>query len=158
MSVPVDHLRLELDPLTSAPVRELIETHLRLMRSQSPACSVRALEIEGLRAPGIRFWSAWINDELVGCGALKQFTPSAGEIKSMHVVSAWRGHGIAAKILAHIESAARSHGITHLSLETGSQDGFEPARQLYASFGYVECGPFGAYPDDPNSTYMTKLL
>ncbi|WP_052547562.1 GNAT family N-acetyltransferase [Enhygromyxa salina] len=158
MNVAVDHLRFELDPLTSAPVRELIATHLAQMRSQSPACSVHALDVDHLRGADVRFWSAWIGAAVVGCGALKQLTPTTGEIKSMHVLAAWRGHGIAAKLLAHIEAAARDRGLTRLSLETGSQPAFEPARKLYTSFGYIACGPFGAYTNDPNSSYMSKLL
>ena len=57
-----------------------------------------------------------------------------------------------------LEAHAQSAGITRLNLETGSQDGFAPARSLYAKFGYAECSPFGNYVEDPNSTFMTKAL
>ena len=45
-----------------------------------------------------------------------------------------------------------------LSLETGSQDFFAPARALYAAHGFVPCPPFGHYVDDPNSTYLTRTV
>jgi putative acetyltransferase len=45
-----------------------------------------------------------------------------------------------------------------LSLETGSQTGFEPARSLYRSVGFTACGPFAGYTNDPNSFFMTLEL
>ena len=45
-----------------------------------------------------------------------------------------------------------------MSLETGSMAFFEPARALYAKAGFVPCGPFGTYVDDPNSAFMTLVL
>ena len=152
------HVRFELDPLTAEPVRGLIATHLELMRSQSPEESVHALAIDGLQAADVRFWSVWVGEELVGCGAIKRHGGGLGEIKSMHVRQTWRGKGVAQAILRHLEAEASNVGIERLSLETGSQDEFEPARRLYASFGYVECGPFADYELDPNSTFMTKRL
>lgn len=151
-------LRFELDPLTSETVRTMIANHLVLMRSQSPACSVHALEIERLQAPDIEFWSAWMDDELVGGGALKQLSATEGELKSMHVLMAWRGRGLASQILAHLEARARAAGLSRLSLETGSQDTFEPARRFYTKHGYAPCGPFDTYDEDPNSAFMTKAL
>ena len=151
-------LRFERDDLVSRRVRNLIATHLATMRAQSPPESVHALEIDALRAPDVAFWSAWLGDELVGCCALKTLPLYEGEIKSMHVLSAWRGRGFASRMLEHIEAAARAAGMTRLWLETGSTVEFEPARRLYASFGYVECGPFADYGDDPCSTFMTRSL
>jgi putative acetyltransferase len=43
-------------------------------------------------------------------------------------------------------------------LETGSMDAFEPARKLYAKFGFTYCGPFATYVENPNSVFMTKEL
>jgi putative acetyltransferase len=53
---------------------------------------------------------------------------------------------------------ARRRSYTRLSLETGSAAAFEPARCLYASFGFAYCGPFADYVDDPHSVFMTKAL
>ena len=76
----------------------------------------------------------------------------------MHTAKAARGRGIAAQLLSHLEAHAKDLGLTRLNLETGSQDGFAPARNMYAKFGYQECSPFGDYAEDPNSTFMTKSL
>jgi putative acetyltransferase len=151
-------LRFELDPLTSPAVRQLIATHLATMRAASPPESIHALDPGGLTRPDVQFWSVWVEAELVGCGALQTLSPTDGEIKSMHVRAAWRGRGLAARILTHIEDVARTRGMSRLWLETGSMVEFEPARRLYTAFGYTECDPFADYVDDPSSTFMTKPL
>ena len=51
---------------------------------------------------------------------------------------------------------AQRRGYDRLSLETGSQDFFVPARELYARHGFGACAPFGSYVDDPNSVFMTR--
>lgn len=146
------------DDLRGPEIAALLQSHLELMRSQSPACSVHALDLDALRTPQITFWSAWLDGDLLGCVALKTLNSDHGEIKSMHTAKAARGRGIAAKMLIHLEQHARACGIDQLSLETGSQDGFEPARTLYSKFGYAICPPFGDYVPDSNSTFMTKSL
>lgn len=151
-------MEIIVDDLRGPEIAALLEAHLDLMRSQSPPESVHALDLDSLRQPEITFWTAWENDVLLGCGALKQMADGEGEIKSMHTAKVARGKGIAAKLLTHLEQHARKHRINRLSLETGSQDGFAPARALYSKFGYVVCPPFGDYVEDPNSTFMTKNL
>ena len=37
-------------------------------------------------------------------------------------------------------------------------DYFEPARRLYARFGFSFCKPFGSYVEDLNSVFMTREL
>jgi putative acetyltransferase len=39
-------------------------------------------------------------------------------------------------------------------LETGNQQ--LEAIELYSRSGYVQCGPFGDYAEDPNSVFMSK--
>lgn len=58
--------------------------------------------------------------------------------------------------LQHILKVAGEQGYQRLSLETGSMAGFEPARQLYATFGFEYCEPFADYSEDPTSVFMTK--
>ena len=157
-------MKIIVDDLRSPEIAALLETHLDLMRSISPPESVHALDLDSLRVPEVTFWTAWEENELLGCGALKQLPAnggggaSEGEIKSMHTAKAARGKGIAAKLLANLESHARELGLARLSLETGTQKEFAPARNLYAKFGYNECPPFGDYEEDPHSTFMTKAL
>jgi putative acetyltransferase len=149
---------IRIDELSGPEVRALLEEHLQTMHSLSPPESVHALDVAALRAPDITFWTLWAARELLGCGALKALSPTQGEIKSMRTVAAHRRRGVARAMLEHIVGEARGRGYVRLSLETGSMPAFEPARRLYASFGFEYCPPFGGYVDDPNSVFMTMLL
>jgi putative acetyltransferase len=144
------------DDLSGAEIRELLQEHLANMRQISPPESVHALPIEGLRKPEITFWSAWESGELLGCGALRELDAQHGEIKSMRTSSRHRRKGVAKALLDYIVSEAARRGYRRLSLETGSMEAFEPARQLYARAGFTFCGPFADYVDDPNSVFMTQ--
>jgi putative acetyltransferase len=76
----------------------------------------------------------------------------------MHSAEACRRNGVARGMLLHLIGAARSLGMSRLSLETGSWPYFQPARALYRSVGFVECPPFGEYAHDPNSVFMSLDL
>ena len=89
-------------------VRALLTHHVTSARSESAPGSCHALDSEGLKAPGITFWSAWDEDTLVGVGALKRLPNGDGEIKSMHTVSSWRRQGVGSAMLVHIIDAARA--------------------------------------------------
>ena len=139
-------------------VIELLRTHLVRAAAETAPGSAHALDLSGLRAPEVTFWSAWEDGALAGVGALKQLSADHGEVKSMHTAEAARRRGVAAALLRHIIAAARSRGMSRLSLETGSWPYFAPARALYARHGFVECAPFGDYRPDPNSVFMTLAL
>jgi putative acetyltransferase len=151
-------LTIRLDDLTSAAVHALLEAHLATMREHSPPEAIFALDLDGLRLPEITFWSVREGETLVGCGALKALSSTHGEIKSMHTAAAHRGKGIAEAMLQHILAEAKARGITRLSLETGSQTGFAPARALYAKHGFTLSGPFGDYRENSHSAFMTRPL
>ena len=151
-------MQIRLDDLSGSAIRELLEEHLRNMRSISPPKSVHVLDLDGLRRPEISFWTIWRGDELLGCGALKELSRNHGEVKSMRTAVRHRGNGVARTMLAHIIAEASSRGYSRLSLETGAQSAFDPARRLYQSFGFAYCPPFEGYVEDPNSLFMTKLL
>lgn len=149
---------IRIDDLRGPEIKALLESHLDLMRSLSPPESVHALDLDGLRGPDMTFWTIWDGEDLVGCGALKEVSTEHGEIKSMHTANAHRGKGIAQTMLSHVLNTARTRGYRRLSLETGSQPGFAPARALYARNGFSECGPFSSYLPDPNSAFFTLDL
>jgi putative acetyltransferase len=120
--------------------------------------SAHALDLSGLRAPDVRFWTAWDGETLLGCGALRRLSPTDGEVKSMHTAEAARRRGVGSAMLRTITTAAREAGMERLSLETGSWDYFRPAVALYRAHGFTMCGPFGSYHEDPNSVFMTLDL
>lgn len=139
-------------------ITKLLDAHLTLMRSLSPPESVHALDLDDLSTPDITFWSVRVVQKVIGCAALKTLTPTHGEVKSMHVATSQRGSGVANRLMEHILAAALSKGLERLSLETGSDAAFQPARSLYARHGFSETGPFGDYVTDPHSTFMTVIL
>ncbi len=155
-------MKFIVDDLTGPEIAQLLTEHLREMHRVSPHESVHALDIEKLQAPEITFWTVWKsgneNDELVGCGALREIDATHGEIKSMRVPEQHRGRGVAKKIVEHLLTEAKNRNYGRISLETGSMDFFEPARSLYKSFGFEICGPFAEYRLDPNSVFMTKTI
>jgi putative acetyltransferase len=154
----VPDLAFAVDDLSSPATRDLIAHHLAGMHASSPPESVFALDIDGLRHPDVTFYSARLGDELVAIGALKTLDAANGELKSMRVSDAHLGTGAGRAMLRHLVAEARSRGMTTLWLETGSPDDFIPARRLYESEGFVECGPFGDYPENPFSVFMTSSL
>ena len=154
----MDAVTIRHDDLTGTEVVGLLQQHLTEMGSQSPAESVHALDVTGLRGPDVTFWSAWSGDRLAGCGALKQLDAGHAEIKSMRTADDFRGQGIGTVVLAHLLDAARGRGYSRVSLETGSNEPFAPARRLYARHGFVECEPFADYVLDPWSVFMTLEL
>jgi putative acetyltransferase len=151
-------MRLEIDDLTRPDVLALLDEHLANMHALSAPEFVHALDISKLKAPEITFWTAWSGDVLMGCGALKELTPTLGEVKSMRTPALRRGRGAARALMAHLIDVARGRGYERLSLETGSHEAFLPAQTLYASLGFALCGPFGKYRDDPQSVFMSLRL
>lgn len=151
-------MHIRVDDLSGPEVAALLEEHIADMRSMSPPESKHALDLGGLRKPGITFWTLWEAGQLAGCGALMQLDASHGEVKSMRTARAYRNRGVASKMLGHIIDEAKRRSYRRLSLETGAMEFFAPARSLYRKFGFEACRPFGNYRDDPNSAFFTKLL
>jgi len=151
-------VEIRIDDLRGPEIARLLEEHLRNMRQLSPPESVHALDLERLRRPEITFWTAWQGAELLGCCALKELDARHGEVKSMRTASAHLRKGVASGLLRHLLEEAVRRSYRRLSLETGSMAAFAPARNLYTRFGFLPCGPFADYTDDPNSAYMTREL
>lgn len=151
-------LRIVDGGLDDARVQALLVAHLQAAHEQSPPESCHAFDLSGLASPDVRFWSAWLGDDLAGVGALLRLSADHAEVKSMHTARAHRRKGVGAAILRHIVARARDAGFSRLSLETGSPAYFDAARALYARHGFVECGPFADYVLDPYSVFMTLDL
>ncbi|WP_374457140.1 GNAT family N-acetyltransferase [Nocardioides sp.] len=135
-----------------------LQAHLDDMEPTAPAESRHALDLSGLDQPHVRMWVVTDADGIAGTAALANLGGGHEELKSMRTEPRARGRGVASGLLAHALADARARGVTRVSLETGSMAFFEPARRLYAAAGFVPCGPFGSYVEDPNSTFMTLAL
>jgi putative acetyltransferase len=151
-------VRIVVDDLSGPQIADFLHEHVQQMRSITPLESKHALDLDGLRQPGITFWSVLDGEVLVGCGALKRLDAAHAELKSMRTTSARRRAGIASLLLAHIIAEAGKMGFGRLSLETGADEFFLPARKLYEKFGFAYCPPFGDYRPDPRSVFMSRAL
>ena len=98
----------------------MIAGHLAGMHENSPPDPVYALSTDDLKHPGVTFWSAWVGDQLCGCGALKAQDARTGEIKSMRTRSAFLRRGIGQALLDEIVRIGPSRGYSRLYLETGT--------------------------------------
>ncbi|WP_203581091.1 GNAT family N-acetyltransferase [Microbacterium hibisci] len=151
-------IEIRTDDLSGEATRTLIAFHLSGMHDTSPPESVHALDLEALRHPSLSVWSAWVDGELAGVGALKALDADRGEIKSMRVDDRFRGTGVGRALLRHIVDDARRRGMSSLWLETGTTADFAPAQRLYESEGFALCGPFEDYVLDPVSVFMTRSI
>src|SRR5207237_10293375 len=98
------------DDLRGPEIAGLLRFHLDEAYRNSPPGSVHAFDIERLRGPDISFWSAWNDDALLGCGALKQIDAATGEIKSMRTAPAHLGRGVGGAVLDHLIDVGREGG------------------------------------------------
>jgi putative acetyltransferase len=151
-------VRIVVDDLSGPAIAEFLEEHVRQMRSITPLESKYALDLDGLRQPEITFWSVLDGDILVGCGAIKRLDADHAELKSMRTAPRRQRGGIASLLLEHILAEARRMGFARLSLETGTDEFFLPARKLYEKFGFGYCEPFADYRSSPHNTFMTRAL
>ena len=69
-----------------------------------------------------------------------------------------RNLGVASQLLQRVLDTASSRQYQRISLETGSEDYFKPARNLYEKFGFGYCEPFADYELDPYSKFMSIEL
>lgn len=151
-------MEIEIDDLSSGDVLKLLDEHLKDMYATSPAESVHALDVDALKAPEVTFFSAWENEQLLGCAAIKKLNATHVELKSMRTSSIARKSGVASNLLNHILEIVRSQSYERISLETGSGDYFIAARNLYEKFGFSYCEPFADYIEDPSSKFMSRAL
>lgn len=99
---------------------------------------------------------AYENETPVGCGAIKEYTPDAMEVKRMYVLPEFRKHGIASQILTALETWTRELGYPTCVLETGKRQ--PEAIALYQKNGYVIIPNYGQYAGIDNSICFQKKL
>jgi len=99
---------------------------------------------------------AYENDKPIGCGAMKEYTLDAMEIKRMYALPAFRGQGIASRTLAELETWAAELGYQRCVLETGKKQ--PEAIALYKKFHYAQTENYGPYIGIENSVCFEKKL
>jgi putative acetyltransferase len=114
--------------------------------------------VEALQKPNVCFLGIEDDGMLVACGAVKLMDddPAYGEIKRVFVLAGQRGKGHGRSIMLALESGLRKKGVTLARLEAGISQ--PEALGLYEALGYRRRGPFGAYPANPYSVFMEKVI
>ncbi len=99
---------------------------------------------------------AYENEGPVGCGAIKEFSSNAMEVKRMYTAPSGRQKGIASKILSELEKWASELGYEKCVLETGKRQA--EAIALYKKRGYEIIPNYGQYIGIENSVCFEKSL
>lgn len=144
MRVPVT-LRIAIADLDDPAVQAVIAYHQRTIVADSPPGFSFALDLSGLKAPGVTVWAVHVEGEAAAIGALKRLDPKSAELKSMRTLPRFLRQGLAAALLETIIAHARAEGIATLSLETGTGPAFEPALALYRQRGFANGPAFADY-------------
>jgi GNAT superfamily N-acetyltransferase len=137
-------------PLVHAQWSEL------LARYGVPDADPDDLQADHLAPPHGVFVVAWLDGVAVGCGGIRQYDATTGEIKRMYVKPDLRRQGISRVVLEELEARARGIGYTRLVLETGTRK--PEAIALYESSGYDAIEPYGFYKQAPMSRCYAKPL
>ncbi|SFP34595.1 GNAT family N-acetyltransferase [Tranquillimonas alkanivorans] len=143
-----------LHPLT-ADARALIDASQMALLEVYPPEECFSSTAEELAVPGAQFFAAYLGDAPVGCVALVD-TGRYGEVKRLYVAPEARGRGVGTALMDTLETAAHDFGLPVLKLETG--EALAAACALYRARGYVECEPFGGYPDIESNLFLEKPL
>ena len=151
-------MRIEPTDPESAGARALIALSDAYMTALYPPESNHFESASALKASNVLFLGCFLQDQLVGCGAVKILSNDGryGELKRVFVLESHRGKGYSKAIMEQLESHLKSNGIALARLETGISQ--PEALGLYRRLGYVEREPFGAYAADPLSVFMEKRL
>lgn len=119
-------------------------------------------DIQTLKQANVLFLGIYIENQLVGCGAVKIITQTNtstdkyGEIKRIFIKPEYRGRGLSKPLINQLETYLKANSVPIARLEMGI---YQPeALGLYRQLGYIEREPFGDYKPDPLSTFMEKIL
>ena len=130
-------LRVVAGGLDDMRVVALLGVHVRSVRASTAPGSAHALDLSGLRAPDVAFWTGWLGDALAGCAALKRLSAVHGEVKSMHVAKTVRRQGVGSALLRHVVAQARQLRLRRLSWRPGP--GISSGRRMRCMRGTGLC-------------------
>ncbi len=96
------------------------------------------------------------NNIPIACGAFKEYSIDAVEIKRMYVKPNFRGQNIGKEILDKLENWAEELNYSECILETGKKQ--PEAIRLYEKAGYNIIPNYGQYENVENSVCMSKSI
>ena len=99
---------------------------------------------------------AYLNDDPLACGALRERNYETMEIKRMYTAEEARGQGLASIVLHGLENWAKELGYLNCVLETGKRQ--HAAIALYEKNGYRKIPNYVPYETVENSICFGKEL
>ncbi|HZY79317.1 MAG TPA: GNAT family N-acetyltransferase [Cyclobacteriaceae bacterium] len=99
---------------------------------------------------------AYLDNEPVGCGAIKHFSDDCAEVKRMYVQMEHRRLGVASTVVRELETWAKELGYTACVLETGKRQ--PQAIGLYTRLGFKIIPNYGQYVGVDNSVCFRKSI
>jgi GNAT superfamily N-acetyltransferase len=154
LSAP-DPIVIRREPASGEAARALIAELDAELIQRYPGHDLHGIAQCGFEEAGWVFFVLTVRGEPAGCGAFRPFQDAA-ELKRIFVRRPWRGHGLARRILAHLEAEAAAAGYRRAVLETGPLQ--TEAIGLYRATGWTEIDKFGEYEADPLSLCFEKAL
>lgn len=108
--------------------------------------------------PGGKMFFAILDDQCVGCCALRRMSDTEFEVAKMAVTPACQGAGIGRKLLQTVIETGRAMGARRLYLETNHL--LQPAIRLYESMGFRHLSPEEIIPSPyaRADVYMELIL
>jgi putative acetyltransferase len=145
------------DPRSPAAVRLIADLTAEISAIYPGDDGTAHFSTDDVLGPGGGFVVAWLNDDPVGCGALRPFgEPGVGEIKRMYVAPHARGQRIGAQILEKLEELARGFGFHTLKLETGT---LQPESiRLYQRMGFYSIPCYPPYQESELALCFEKRI
>jgi GNAT superfamily N-acetyltransferase len=125
--------------LLDAFTAELRQRYEGLNWGNSPSATA-----DEMAPPAGAFLLVALDGNPVACGGVKRLDPETAEIKRMFVAPAARGRGVARRLLAALEAAARELGYATVRLDTGAAQ--PDARHVYATSGYRPIPDYNGNP------------
>jgi GNAT superfamily N-acetyltransferase len=135
------NIELEVGHPDDAEVRALFDPFIReadgpLNLDLDIEAEIAAGPPRDLAPPGGVLLLARVGGEPAGLGGVRHLETEIAEVKSMYVDPAFRGRGLARRIVAELEEIARQHGCRATRLDTS--DYLTDAVHLYRAAGYHE--------------------
>ena len=151
------HLVFAPMPASAPPAADLVEAMVQemddLYGARIDGSDMPSATPADFTRPHGTFVVGFLDGEPVAGGGVKTLSPGVGEIKRMYVAPHVRGRGVARRLLAALEDAARRLGHQRVRLDTGPKQ--PHARHLYSSAGYSEIANYNA---NPKATYFGEKL
>lgn len=106
-------------------------------------------------APQGRLLLAWLENDVVGCVALRKVDDATCEMKRVYVRPAARGHRLGYQLVERILDEARAAGYARICLDVLPE--FAAARHIYTAFGFTDAAPVAHNPI-PGTRFLGRDL